>query len=221
MQRTTKQVIAGIVILFILFMAVYGSYLPMRKSEMFISALQSIQTQPITSLGDLESRVTPALNYPSPIGQEELVRNFANSVLGFVQNNTDASSTAELLGFLNTYYDPILARGKGMSFGQDVYLMGAINEVSFVKTGNPTYLGEAQQYYQEGNMLGPNRPQTLYGLFDVYRFEGNVTDTILTAQKILTNWPQDQTVQQGLAAFEQQVQQSKTVTSGKTDSVSK
>lgn len=204
MQRITKQVIAGIVTLFVLFMAAYGSYLPMRKAEMFITALQGLQSNPVNSLGDLEGRVSPPLDAPSPIGQEELVRNLANSVLGFVQGNQNASSSAELLSFLHSYYDPILKRGKGMSFGQDLYLMGAINEIAFVRTGNSSYLALSKQYYEEANVLGPNRPQALYGLFDVYRFENDVAGTETTAQKILANWPTDQNVQQGLAAFEAQ-----------------
>jgi hypothetical protein len=202
MHRITKQIIAGIVTLFVLFVAVWGSYLPMRKAEMFIGALQSMQTQPVSSLGDLEGRFSPPLNAPSPIGQEEIVRNLANSVLGFVQGNQNASSTQELLSYLFSYYDPILARGKGMSFGQDLYLVGAINEMAFVRTGDPAYLAASKQYYSEAVELGPNRPQALYGLFDVYRFLNDMPDAESTAKTILTDWPTDQNIKQGLATLE-------------------
>lgn len=206
MDRTIKQVIAVIASLIILLVSVWGSYLPMRKAEMFIASLQSLQTQPVSSLGDLEGRVSSPLDYPSPIGQEELVRNLANSVLGFVQNNQNPSSSQEMLNFLGSYYNPILVRGKGMSFSQDLYLAGAINEVAFVKTGAPEYLARAKQYYLQGNQVGPTRPQPLYGLFDVYRFENDATNTILTGQKILSLWPDDKNVGQGLAAFAAQAQ---------------
>jgi hypothetical protein len=205
MQRNTKQTIAVIVSLLILFVAVYGSYMPMRKAEMFIGALQSLQSQPPTSVGDLESRVSPSLNYPSPIGQEELVRNLANSVLGFVQGSQDASSTEALLSFMDGYYAPIIARGRGMSFGQDIYLMGAIHEIAFVRTGNPAYLDLSKQYYQEGVALGPERPQSLYGLFDVYRFENDATDAESTAEKILSLWPTDTNIQSALQALQVQI----------------
>jgi hypothetical protein len=59
----------------------------------------------------------------------------------------------------------------------------------------------AQHYYEEGMALGPTRPQTLYGLFDVYRFEGNVASTTAIAEKIESQWPSDQGIRQGLAAF--------------------
>lgn len=201
MDRTVKGTIAIAISAFVLFIAVWGSYMPMRKAQVFIGTLQGFQTQPLTSLQDLETRLSAPLDYPSPIGQEELVRNTANSVLGFVQRSTDATTTRELISFLNSYYDPILTRGRGMSFGQNVYLEGAINEVAFVRTGDPNYLQEALQYYREGNALGPNRPQPLYGLFDVYRAMGDVTDAQATAQKILANWPTDQSVPGALAQF--------------------
>jgi hypothetical protein len=156
-DRTYQKVIAIIIVAAIFGIAIYGSYLPMRKAQMFIATLQGLQTSAgqATSLQDLENKLSVPLNYPSPIGQEELVRNMANSVLSFIQQGSDASSTAALIGYLNSYYDPILDQGKGMSFGQDLYLEGAINEIAFASTGDPTYLAAAEHWYQEGQTLGP------------------------------------------------------------------
>lgn len=201
MDSTIKKTIAVVLSAVILGIATYGSYLPLRKAQMFIDTLQGLQTTPPTSLQDLETRIAVPLDYPSPIGQEELVRNTANNILGLVQQTTDATTTSEILAFLQTYYQPIIAQGKGMSFGQDLYLEGAINEIAFSNTGNPEFLLDAQQYYAEGEALGPNRPQTLYGLFDVYRALGDVTDTVIVADKILSNWPTDTTVGPALQAF--------------------
>jgi hypothetical protein len=201
-DRTYQRVIGIIIVAAIFGVAIYGSYLPMRKAQMFISTLQGLQASPATSLTDLETRLSIPLDYPSPIGQEELVRNMANSILSFVQQGGNPSSTAALIGYLNSYYDPILDRGKGMSFGQDLYLEGAINEIAFAETGDQNYLAAAQKWYAEGVTLGPNRPQALYGLFDIYRAAGDETDTIAIGTTILRNWPTDMQVQavlQGLA----------------------
>jgi hypothetical protein len=202
MNPTSKKIIAIAVSIAIISISYYGSYLPLRKAQMFIATLQGLQTNPPTSLNDLEARLAAPLNYPSPIGQEELVRNMANSVLSFVQASQDVSSTDALVNFMMSYYQPVLVRGKGMSFGQDLYLVGAINEIAFARTGQGNFLSTAQQYYEEGEALGPNRPQPLYGLFDVYRAEGNLASTTAVAQQILSNWPTDQNVQAALAAFE-------------------
>ena len=191
MSTTTKQVIAVVVSILVAGVAVYGSYFPMRKAEIFIATLQGLQAQPVSSLNELESRLAVPLDYTSPIGQEELVRNTANNILGFISQGADPTSTAVLVSFLNSYYAPIIARGKGMSFGQDLYLMGAINETAYAHTGNPAYLAAAQKYYEEGVAFGPNRPQALYGLFDVYHAEGNVASSTAIGERILSNWPTD------------------------------
>ena len=201
MPRATKQFIAIILTVAILAIAWWGSYAPMRKAEIFIATLQNLQATPASSLQDLETRLAAPLDYPAPIGQEELVRNMANNILNFVQHSTDASTTAQLIGFMHGYYDPIIAEGKGMSFSQDLYLLGAIHETAFVQTHDPKYLAAAQQYFEQGVAVGPDRPQSLYGLFDVYRFEGNVASATAVGAKILTLWPDDQAIKQGLATF--------------------
>lgn len=212
-DRTYQRVVAIIIVAIILGVAVCGSYLPMRKAQMFIATLQGLQTQQgqATSLQDLENKLSAPLNEPSPVGQEELVRNMANSILSFVQQSKDPSSTAALISYLNSYYDPILNQGKGMSFGQDLYLEGAINEIAYANTGDPTYLAAAQKWYSEGVTLGPNRPQALYGLFDVYRAENNTTDTIAVGTTIMRNWPTDTNIQQAMALYEMMANSSATV----------
>ncbi len=210
-DRTYHKVAAIVLSIAILGVALYGSYLPMRKAQMFIATLQSLQTTPATSLSDLKSRLSIPLDYPSPIGQEELVRNLANSVLSFIQQGADPSSTAQLMSFLNSYYNPILNTGKGMSFGQDVYLEGAINEIAFAETGDQSYLAAAKQWYLEARQLGPNRPQSLYGLFDVYRAANDAPDTIAIGGQIIANWPSDARIQMALQQF--MAAQSSTATS--------
>jgi len=100
-----------------------------------------------------------------------------------------------------------------MSFGQDVYLEGAINEIAFAETGNQSYLDAAKQWYSEAHQLGPDRPQALYGLFDVYRAANDVPDTIATAKQIIANWPSDARIQQALQQFT--ATESSTATSAK------
>lgn len=201
MSRISKQIIAIALSVAILSIAYFGSYLPLRKAQIFIATLQGLQTTPPTSLQNLETRLSVPLDYASPIGQEELVRNTANSVLNFVQQSPDATSTNALVDYLMSYYNPILTQHSGMSFGQDLYLVGAVNEIAFAHTGQTNFLSAAQQYYEEGETLGPNRPQPLYGLFDIYRAEGNIASTTAIANKILANWPTDTNVKQALAAF--------------------
>ncbi|MDO8664743.1 MAG: hypothetical protein Q7K44_04350 [Candidatus Liptonbacteria bacterium] len=189
MNSDIKKSIAVSIAIFILLVAYYGSYLPMRKSMVFIETMQS--SYKIKTTGDFESIFSVPLDYSSPIGQEELVRNMANTINGSLQGVSDPRAVGELVNYAEKYFGPIIARGRGMSFGQDVYILGMINEVAFLKTKEPKYLQAAEKYFKMEQVLGPKRPQGLYGLFDVYRLGGNVDEFKKIADQILSQWPND------------------------------
>ena len=189
MDSQIKKSIAVSVAIFILLVAYYGSYLPMRKSTVFIETMRS--SYKIKTISDFESAFSVPLDYPSPIGQEELVRSMANTINGSLQNVSDPKAVSELVNYAEKYFGPIIARSRGMSFGQDIYIIGMINEIAFLKTKEPKYLQAAEKYFKIGQALGPKRPQVLYGLFDVYRLGGNIDEFKKIADQILSQWPND------------------------------
>ena len=79
-----------------------------------------------------------------------------------------------------------------MSFEQDLFIVGTMNEIAYLKTQDQKYLEGAQRYFEEGHELGPERPQFLYSLLDVYRLKKDIPRAIEVAQKILTLWPNDE-----------------------------
>jgi len=189
MNPDIKKIIAVSAAIFILLVAYYGSYLPMRKSTVFIETMRS--SSMIKTISDFESAFSVPLDYSSPIGQEELVRSMANTINGSLQNVSDPKAVSELVNYAEKYYAPLIARGRGMSFGQDVYILGMINEIAFLKTKEPKYLQAAEKYFKMGQTLGPKRPQTLYGLLDVYRMSGNIDAFKKIADQVLSQWPDD------------------------------
>lgn len=207
MSSTLKKILGVLFSAFILSVAYYGSYLPLNKSEAFISALRSMQS--IKSLADFEQTFSAPLNMPSPIGQEELVRNTTNIVLNLVQQSNNPDVVEKAIDFIESYYNPIIDRGRGMSFEQNLYVLGAVNESAFVKTKQARFLGDSEKYYSKGLELGPKRPQFLYGLYDVYRIEGNVDGVKAIAAQILSQWPEDERVSASFAEFLQRAEEFK------------
>ena len=203
MNPTLKKVIGCVIGVALLFVAYYGNYLPLHKSQTFIDTLQNLHS--VSSIQEFESSLSYPIDLPSPIGTEELVRNAGNIALNLVQQNPQSSTVTEVVRFLESKYKPIIDYGKGMSYEQNLYLLGTINEVAFIKTHQPEFLQAADNYYAQGLALGPNRPQFLYGLFDIYRTEGNVQSSTAIAAKILSQWPDDQRTKDGLAQFMQYV----------------
>ena len=133
------------------------------------------------------------LDAPSPIGQEELVRNMGNYLVNIIRGNAqNPELVAAVMQYMERYYAPILARGRGMSYEQNLFVLGTASEFAFIKTNNPQYLAAAKRYYLQGFSLGPNRPQPLYGLLDVYRMEGDLDRAIEMGEKIVSLWPSDE-----------------------------
>ncbi len=185
-----RKIAAVVVSLLILGVAYWGNFLPMRKSQLFISAMGSLQA--VSSVDNLISTFKVPFNATSPIGQEELVRNSSNVILGVLQQTTDPQIIGNLMDFVETAYHPIVVRGTGMSFEQNLYILGTLNELAFIRTNNSKYFTAAKNYYSQGLILGPKRPQFLYGMFDVYRIEGNVDGVKKIADQILSQWPNDE-----------------------------
>lgn len=213
MTSFVKQGVALAVAGITAFVAYYGTYLPLHKSRLFIEVIEG--RSDVRTLQDFEKVVSVPLNASSPIGQEELVRNFANSILELAQRtpSNQPEVIRESLRFLDSYYKPIIDRGRGMSFEQDLYILGALNELAFVRTRGPDYLEAAGKYFAKGVELGPNRPQSLQGLFDVYRLEGDVQNAATVGARILELWPNDDRAREILGQFLKQTRGAKKIDS--------
>jgi hypothetical protein len=191
-NKTIRQVIAVAASVFLIWLVYFGSYLPYQKSKSFIMTLQSMGD--MHSMQDVEDAFDVPFSNPAPIGQEEVVRHFTSVILSTLQrfNGDQVSTTVDLVNYVTDVYKPIIDRGRGMSFNQNLYILGSLNEVAFIQTKNPQYLVDSEGYYSKGHELSPKRPQFLYGLFDLYRIENNATKTQDVANQILTLWPNDE-----------------------------
>lgn len=207
MNSILPKSIGLLAVVFLGWLIYYGNYLPLVKSEAFISALSSARE--LASFDEFKSTMSAALDLPSPIGQEEHVRNTANLSLNIISSTDDPNLIAQVVQFIDGYYEPIVRRGTGMSFGQNMYILGALYETAFLKTKNPQYFERAKFYYEKGLELGPKRPQPLYGLFDIYRLEGNVEGARKVADQILSQWPEDERTKVGLEEFLKRVDEFK------------
>ena len=200
MNQLYKKIIAVLVSGLAIFAVYFGSYLPLKKSKTFINTMSSLNSSP--SLVEFKETLSLPLDLPSPIGQEELVRQVASLITNVInQPNINEEVVADLMNYINKYYEPIINKGSGMSFGQNLYILGSMNEVAFVKTNQTRYLEAAKKYYLKGLELGPKRPQPLFGMFDVYRIEKNGEQTKTIGEQILSQWPNEERTRQALAEF--------------------
>jgi hypothetical protein len=189
MNSSLKQIIAISVSIFILIMIYYGSYLPYQKSSAFISAMNNLRSGKIKTINDFFETISVPLKMKSPVGQEEIVRQLMNYISGIISQNNNPEITKALMDYINQYADPLLERGKGLSFNQDLYLAGILNLTAYNQTNDATYLDKALNYFELSYSLGPRRPQALFGLFDVCQIKKDKECIKKYGSEILTYWP--------------------------------
>ena len=200
MSDPVKKTIALVAAAAILFVAYYANYLPLRKSQAYIATLRMMGN--IRSIDEFKSVFARVLDLPSPIGQEELVRNVVSTVVGIVGNGSSNPAIVEpLVQFAEDQFRPIMQSGKGMSFSQNLYILANLHQSAFMRTRNPQHLLAAKAYYEEGLKRAPQRPQFLYGLLDVYRILGDGDGVRRTTDNILTLWPNDERVRAAADQF--------------------
>jgi hypothetical protein len=188
-----KKLAAYGAVLAIMFVSYYGNYLPLRKSQSFIYMTRTLGT--VRSWEQLQAVASESLDKPSPVGQEEIVRSFSNMILSVIRANGQSPAlTSAVLQFIHQYYDPIIDRGRGMSFQQNLYVLGLMNQIAYAQTKDIAYLNDAERYFTTAVNLAPNRPQSLYGLLDVYRMKQDRKKMEEIGNRILSLWPQDQNV---------------------------
>jgi len=190
MNPALKKVIATISSLLILWIAYVGSYVPFKKSSLFIGAVKDLSV--IRYWEDFVQIIGVPLSYASPIGQEELVRNTGSIVLNVIRGGgkDNPELVAKGIDFMEAQYEPILKRGKGMSFTQNLFVMGSLNETAYAQTVDKKYLQAAEKYMTWGLELSPNRPQFLFGLLNVSLAQGNNERAMEIQKKILELWPE-------------------------------
>lgn len=206
MSPLIRKTIGIILATALLLIAYLGSFLPMRKSTAFIRGMHKMEaaSQNKKLTPELfEKTMTNSLLAPSPIGQEELVRQTTGMVLGIIQEGASPGDVERLVGFAESFYTPIVERGRGMSFSQDLYVLGLMHQAAAIKTQDSRYLVASRAYFEEGLRLSPKRPQFLYGLFDIYRLAGDFGRAREIGERILSLWPEDERVAAILANLPQ------------------
>ncbi len=196
MQPLIRKTIGVTLAAMLVALAYLGSFLPMRKSAAFIRGMRAVET---ISANDkltpelFESIMSGPLLAPSPIGQEELVRQATGMVLDLIQGGT--AEPERLVNFAESFYTPIIERGRGMSFSQDLYVLGLMHQAALMKTRDGRHLAATIAYFEKGLRLSPDRPQFLYGLFDAYRLVGDFEKAREVGERIANNWSSDERVQ--------------------------
>lgn len=168
----------------------FGAFLPLRKAQLLIVALQ--RAGEVKSLDEFKGVFSAALDFYSPVGQSETIKHTASSVFSTLnQFDLPPETAADLISFVRKYLDPMLSEKKGDGLIQQFYIMGDIYRASAFKYKNADYLRAAANVYEAGLVLAPKRPQFLYSVLQVYLSMQDAQKATDVTRKILNYWPDD------------------------------
>jgi len=193
--KKTLSILASVVVVVFLYL---GAYLPYEKSQKLISAMGSIQGG--ASLQGYENAFGSVLDFYSPVGQEESVKQLGNSTLSILssQKNLPKDVAEELLKFNLKYFEPIINDSRGGNASQNILILGQIYHTMALAYNDINYLDIAIGYYKKGLDNSPRRPQFLYSLVEAYQQKGDYNSAIKIGEEILKYWPADTQVKQAV-----------------------
>ena len=189
MNSILRKTIAVAFTLFVFLIMYMGAYLPLRKAQIYIAT----RTRPVNSLKEFDSVFNAALDFYSPVGQDELVSNFLEIIIGALNSDktNEASTIHELVKRAELRASPIVSRGVGFGLSQITNGLGTTYEIAAFKLQDKTYYDKAVKTMNLGLTYSPNRKLFLSTLLNLYGLSGDIPNAKKIAENVLKYWPND------------------------------
>ncbi|MDP3052564.1 MAG: hypothetical protein Q8N22_01245 [bacterium] len=194
MFKSYKLIIATTLSLLIVTVMYFGSYLPLRKSQLFIKAMSDLQSGKIRSIQDFDTAFASALNFYSPIGQDEISSQYLNILANVISQQTDKNIIEILTKQAENTMEPILKAGKGFGYSQNLYAFARLYELAAQKLNSNVYLQKSVDMLKLGLENSSNRFIFLEGLFNIYQMAGDKEKTKEIGEIILKYWPDNEKI---------------------------
>ena len=186
MNTKLKRIIAVILSVFLSWVIVYGSILPITKSKMYIKARQ---TQ-VSSLSDFDKTYGNVLGFISPVGQDEIVANYLDLIDGIIAQEKNKEKPAEalirpLVASSSMWAEPIIEKGSSFGYSQIIYNYASVYRDAALALKDKNYYEKSLQLFKLGLKASPDRQIFLYNLFDLYTAVGDKENARIVGNRIL------------------------------------
>ncbi len=182
MNQSLKYIIVLLGIVLAALALVYGSYLPLMKSQAYVTATMKLSS--LHTVADLQDAFNVAFNVPGPIGGEEVSKFLESNILTILENQQSVSEPVAraLVDYIvpHVYNNP-----------RQLITMAATYEWMWKQYGHPEDFAAAEDYYKRAIAIGPKLPPALYGLLQLYLEGGKLDKAQELAKTIIQYWPTD------------------------------
>ncbi len=199
MHKIIRTIIAPLGIILALLSFIYGAFLPFRKSQLFIQAMR--QAGQSTSVAAYVDTFNQALDFYSPVGQAEDIRFLENQIGSIIAQKPPQQVADALIAYADSVSRVIKSGNHSSNYVQEIAILGSIHATNFRNYKEKKDYDVALALFQKGLTLSPNRPQFLYGLFQLYTSAEEVDNARAIGQEILSIWPNDQRIQEMVRAL--------------------
>jgi hypothetical protein len=189
MNRITKKIVIVIIIVIVIVGLYFGAYLPYKKAHAFILKIRQLQS--VGSIEELTFNLSEVLDIPSPVGRDEVVGFTLDQLSNIVRGDFSKEINHSLADYAEEISAPVLDNPRSAELTKTILKMGIIYQKIWFFHKEPVYAAKAETLYLKGLEISPNRPQFLYGLFDLYLSGGRVEDAKQIGEKIIGFWPND------------------------------
>lgn len=164
-----KQFISLVCIILAGFSIVYGAIKPYKKAQAYVDAAKTGST----TVQEFVNVFKYALDYPSPVGQDEIIRFVSNDISSVIAGGkNDEGVIQTLVDFLHQYADPKIEGGVGMNYTQLIMMLGTIHTNKWNLFHKQEDFDLAVRYFTQGYNINHDRPQFLIGLLGLYNASG-------------------------------------------------
>jgi len=186
MKDVLKYLIVILGIIGAILAIVYGSYLPLTKSKMYIAALRDVRH--IKTVQEFEDLFNKVFDFYSPVGDEEVPKFLGTDILNLIANGQQGEQTSRALV---KFIEPHLWKDNV----RHLLLLGQMFASLWQNFGRQEQdFNKAESYLREAYKIGPKLPPVLYTLFDLYRANGDKNKVQEIGNQILKYWPDDEKV---------------------------
>ncbi len=160
---------------------IFGSLLPLVKSQRFVSASRSAFSA--RTLRDFKANFDQALKFYSPIGDEEIAKFLGGNILSAISQKEQSDAVSrELVSYIEPYMFKNNVRHL-MTLGQMYFIL-------WQKSGREEDFLKAENYFRQALAIGPKLPPVLYPLFNLYQVKRDTQKTKEIGEVILKYWPE-------------------------------
>lgn len=165
---------------------VLGSILPLAKAQLYIDSARNVSQ--VRSMDQFRENFDAVLKFYSPVGDEEVAKFLGNEIFGAVSNPRQQEEVSRsLVGYIEPYFMKDNVR--------HLLLVGRMYYALWINFKKESDFAKAEGYFKRAHELGPELPNPLYGLLDLYQKNGDDAKVQELAKEILALWPTDKRIQ--------------------------